>query len=186
MASEFEEAAETARDIIKEESLKEVEKEEPQWIGWVALSTLVMALLSALGSLTAGITANDLIIERSKEILDLSHISADRVDIQVLKSKHAILTSMGETVDSSEIEKIRNYEDEMEKAGADAAVEESQFQRAFFEHELFAMGVTMLSISITLSGISVVTRRKRAWMVGLVFAVIGTSFLGIGVYRMIS
>lgn len=186
MEAEFEVAAEAAHDQIKEESLKDGEGEKSRWIAWVALSTMVMALLSALGVLLAGVAVNELMIERTKEILEVSHLEADRIDVELLKSKHAILTSLGETLDNSEIEKIRKYQDKIEELKTDVALEEARVQRTIFEHELFAIGVTLLSIAITLCGMSVITKRRKIWAVGLVIGVIGASFVGSGIYKMFS
>ncbi len=186
MVSEFEEAAEVAHDLIKEELQKEGKDEKLLWIGLVSLSTMVMALLSALGALLAAVAANELMIERTKEILEISHLETDRINIELLKSKHAILTSLGEVPDSSEIERIRKYQDDNKKLKIDAEAEESIFQKAISEHELFAIGVTLLSIAIALSGMSLVAKRKMLWAVGLVFGVIGVSFVGVGVCKMIS
>ncbi len=185
MVSEFEEAPEAAQDSIKEKFMKEVEEEMSQWIGWVGISTVVMALLTAVGAFLAGFTANELMIERTKEVLEVSHLEANCIEIEVLKSKHAILTSLGESLDNSEIEKIRKYQDELEELETEVESEESKVRITLFEHELFAIGITLLSVGITLSGVSVVARRKKIWAVGLMFGVIGTSFLGIGIYRMI-
>lgn len=182
MASEFTEAADAAQDLIKEELLKG----ESQWISRVALSTMVMALLSALGALLAGVTSNELITERTKEILEVSQLEADRIHVELLKSKHEILTSLGTAVDNSEVEEIRKYQDEIEELKTEIEAEESKVQITIFEHELFAFGVTLLSIAITLSGISLVAKRKRIWAAGLVIGVIGAGLVGIGVYKMLS
>ncbi len=100
MTSEIEEATEVAHALIKEEVQEENKDEKSQWIGLVSLSAMVMALLSALGALLAAVAANELMVERTKEILEISHLEADRIDIELLKSKHAILASLGEVLDS--------------------------------------------------------------------------------------
>ena len=152
----------------------------------VDLSTMVMALLSAVGALLAVFTANQLMIERTREVLEISRLEADCINIELLKSKHAILMSLGESLDNSEIEKIRKYQDKIDKLETDVESEEAKVQRGIFEHELFAIGVTLLSIAITLRAMSVVVKHKKIWVVGLVVGVIGASFLGIGIYKMIS
>jgi hypothetical protein len=59
-------------------------------------------------------------------------------------------------------------------------------QATIFEHELFAIGVTLLSTAITLSGKSVVTKRGMIWAPGFVVGVIGASVVGSDVYKVFS
>ena len=70
---------------------------------------MIMALFSAVGSLLAGVTANDILVDRTMEILEVSRLESDRVSIELLESKHQILTAMDQSVDPSEIEKIQRY-----------------------------------------------------------------------------
>lgn len=186
MASEFEETAEAAHDQIKEKSLKEGGEEKPQWIDWVAISTMAMAIFTALGALLAGITANEMMVNRTKEILEFAQMETDRIEIELLKSKHEILTSLGVTVDDSEIERIRKNKREFEEMKADVEAVESEARKRIYEHELFAIGATLLSIAITLCGVSVVVMQKKIWAIGLVVSVIGVGFIGMGIYSMIS
>lgn len=48
MASELEEATEITHEFIKENIINQTDKEHSAWISWVALSTMIMALISAL------------------------------------------------------------------------------------------------------------------------------------------
>ncbi len=184
MASEFEEAAEVAQDLIKEK-LSEESEELSQWMNHVALSTMVMALLVAIGVLLAGFSADDLMIERTEEILEKSSLESDRLDIEVLKSKHAVLLALDKVPDPEEIERIRTNQKEMEELNAKLETEQSKFENTLFEHQLQAIGVTLLSIALTLSGMAVIVKRKNIWKTGLVFGVIGTIFLVWGTMQMI-
>ena len=160
MASEYEESAEAAHDLIKEELHKRNDEERSRWNSRVALSTMALALLSALGSLMTGITASESVLERTKEILDVSSYESDRLNIEVLKSKHEILTSLGEALNRAEIDRIRKFEDEMSRLQLEIQREELATQSTMFEHELFAIGVTLFSVAITLSGMSIVVQRR--------------------------
>ncbi len=183
MPTEIEESTDVAHEIIKEESANN--HQTLNWINWVALSTLIMALFSALGALMAGISANNLLVERTKEILEASHLESDRVAIEVLKSRNAILAALGKAVDKSDLADIRKYQDDVKKFKVEAIDDEAEIIKTIFQHELFAIGVTILSLGITMSGISVITKRKNVWIIGLVFGVIGTGFVWTALYKML-
>lgn len=181
MPSEFEESVEVAHELIREE----VSRKTSRWIEWVAISTMVMALFSALGALLAASTSNELMIKRTKEILEVSQLNADRTDIEILKSKHVLLESLGKKPEASDVERIKNYSYEIRDLKTDAESKERQITLTLYEHELFGIGVTLLSIAITLSGMAVVIKEKKIWFVGLMFAALGTSFLGAGLFKML-
>jgi hypothetical protein len=185
MASEFEEAAKAAQVLINDKIPEGGSGEESHWVNRVALSTMIMALLSAVGSLLAGVTANDILVDRTMEILEVSRLEADRVSIELLESKHQILTAMDQSVDPSEIEKIQRYKATIEELKAEVEVEESKAQMAILEHELFAIGVTLLSVAITLGGISLIGHRKGIWKIGLLVGVIGACIVGVAAFKMI-
>jgi hypothetical protein len=93
MSSELGETAEAARELIVEEMQEKTETAE--WVRKVALSAIVMALISAIGALLAGITANESLMERTEEILEVSRLESDRLHVEVLRSKHDVLRALG-------------------------------------------------------------------------------------------
>ena len=181
MVSELEESAAAAKDLIMEEL--HMERAHSKWTSQLAFSSMIMALLAAVSALLAGITANDSMIQRTTELLEASRLNEIQLSIEVAKSKHEILTSLGKSPDDAEVEKFRASEAIMK---ANMEIEESRVEKTVYEHELFAIGTTLLSMAITLSGLSIVTRRRSLWSVGLVFSAIGVGFVGWGVYTMIT
>ena len=75
----------------------------PRWHKQVALSSLILALLAALAGLLAGLTAEQELHVRTQEILDLSRLESDRINAQVLKTKHELQDSLGRAVDPDEL-----------------------------------------------------------------------------------
>ncbi|MGA1197624.1 MAG: hypothetical protein ACO36I_14125, partial [Candidatus Latescibacterota bacterium] len=61
------------------------------WIKWIAVSAMIMALFSAIGALLAGITANDSLMERTEEVLEVSRMANDELHVEVLRTKHELL-----------------------------------------------------------------------------------------------
>ena len=72
-----------------------------RWHKKVALSTLILALLAALGGLLSGITAQESQFEKIEEVINLTILENDRISVDVLKAKHEILISLGETPDEA-------------------------------------------------------------------------------------
>ena len=58
---------------------------------------------------------------------------------------------------------------------------EEEVEAVAHAHEIFALGVTLLAIAISLSGISVVVERRVLWGIGLVFGGIGAGFVLLGI-----
>jgi NRPS condensation-like uncharacterized protein len=120
--------------------------------------------------LLAGVTSNQLLIERTEAILEVAHMETDRLNFELLKTKHAILKSLGETLDSGETGMINKYEVHFQQLNTETDADESNVKITIFNHELFAIGVTLSSIAITLSGMSLVTNRKQVWLGGTFLA----------------
>ena len=185
MISELEEAAEVTHDIIKEDLIHHARDTDLTWIDKVALSTMIMALISALGALLAGVTSNQLLIERTESILKMTHMETDRINFEILKSKHDMYKVLSQPINPLEKETVRRYQDHFKKLNDEAKTDNSQAKLTFKNHELFALGVTFLSIAITLSGMSLVTHRKRFWFIGLSFGSVGTAIVTFGVWQML-
>lgn len=176
MPSEFEEAAEVGLEILNEEASENSHHSAPKWIALAAISTLVMALFSAVGALMAGITANEALLGRTAEIVEVVDRDRDQLEVEILASKHELLRALGKPVDSDEarlIEENRTIRDSTEEMAED----EDEIAAAMYDHERLAIGVTLLSIAITLSGLAVVARNPRIWHVGLVVGTIGAGFV---------
>ncbi len=185
--SEPGESTEMASDLIMETTKEDKENGEREiWHKQVAFSTLVMAGLTAIGALLAGITAHNALLERTKEIVEISILGGDRVNIEVLKAKHEILLSLGETPEESETDQIRAYEVEIEELKGDAAGEEAEILSANFSHLVFPIAVTLLAVGITVSGMSIIVEQEFLWIVGIVFGVVGAVGVGISILTMVS
>jgi len=185
--SELPETVETAEDFITDAmDSHEVGDGHPRWHKHVALTTLVMALLTAIGALLAGVSANQSLIDRTQEIIEVNSLEGDRINVQILKSKHEILTTLGETPDQAEVETITAFEKETQKLDAETVSNESLVKTATKDHLIFAIAVALLSLGTALCGMSIIVNQKFLWSAGLLFGVIGTAGVGLGVIGMLS
>ena len=109
--SEGMESVELTNELIMEEAKEQGgDSERQRWHKGVALTTLVLAMLAALGGLLAGITAHEAVLERTEEIINVTRMNREIIEVDVLKTKHVLLDSMGEAHDEAELEKIRRFE----------------------------------------------------------------------------
>ena len=184
--SEISESSELVEELVLE-SVKEDKggHKAPKWHKRVALTSLVLALLTALGGLLAGMTAHEALLERTKEIIDISRVEGDRVSVEVLRAKHEILASLGEAVDPVEVALIQAYEEEEADLIIEAALEEAETQLTGYTHLVLAIAVTVLSVGITLGGMAVVVEEKALWLTGLVIGTVGTLGLALGIVMML-
>ena len=112
-------------EVVNELVLESAQADEggtqhPLWHRQVAMSTLLMALITAVGALLAGITAHEALLDRTQEIIEITIDENDRVSIEVLKAKVEIMTKFGETPDPVDLALIKTYEAEsrvMEEVG---------------------------------------------------------------------
>jgi hypothetical protein len=163
-----------------------VSLKEKRWHKLVALSTLLFAMLAALGGLLSGITAHENQIEKIEEVINFTVLESDRVSVEVLKAKHEILVSLGESPGETELDAIRAYEAEIEEKQSEVLQEEF-LARTFGQiHLIFAVSVTLLAVGISLSGMSVVIEQKWIWTVGLVFGAVGSIGVILGIFSIIS
>jgi hypothetical protein len=180
--SELGGSAELVDELILEATKEgEAGRESPRWHKLVALSTLVLALLTAVGALLAGITAHEAVLERTEQAIEVSVLEGDRVTVEVLKAKHEILSSLGEAPDPYEIALIEAYEEQMAELFEETAYEEGRVEEASSAHLILAVAVTVLSIGITLCGMSVVIEQKWLWIAGLAIGLVGAVGLAIGI-----
>ena len=183
--SEIGESTELVEELVLE-SVKEDAgaHKSPRWHKRVALTSLVLALLTALGGLLAGMTAHESLLERTREIIDISRAETDRISVEVLQAKHEILASLGESVDPAEIALLEAYEEEQQELMMEAALEEAQTQVTGYTHLVLAIAVTVLSVGITLGGMAVVVEERLLWIAGLIIGLIGMVGLAFGIYMM--
>ena len=184
--AENSELIELANELMTEQMGKDEEGfQVKRWHKKVALSTLILALLAALGGLLSGIRAQESQFEKIEEVINLTILENDRISVDVLKAKHEILISLGETPDELEIKAIREYEEEINEKRKEIIEEETLALTFGQTHLIFAVAVTVLAVGISVSGMSVVIEQKWLWAVGMVFGVVGAVGVVLGIISML-
>jgi hypothetical protein len=91
--------------------------------------------------------------------------------------------ALSKEVDPGDEKKVRQYSTEQEEIKNEAQQAQGKSAAHIRSHNILARGVTFFQISIAIGAISVLTKRKSFWFVGLFGAVIGTWFLVEGIVR---
>ncbi|HZZ73388.1 MAG TPA: DUF4337 domain-containing protein [Pirellulales bacterium] len=150
------------------------------WIGWVAMSTAVLAALAAVTALLSGNHANKAVMEQIDASDKWSHYQAKSIKSGQLNTKVELTELLGKPANEKDSQKLEKYTHDMEELMA-AAKEKHELSDAHFElHEKYSKGVTMFQIAITIAAISVLTKRKAFWYVGLGFGAVGLVFFSLG------
>lgn len=149
------------------------EKRDP-WIMQVALSSAILAVLAALAALFAGHHVNEAVLERIMASDRWSYFQAKGIKASVLSSKLELLDTLGKEVKEEEREKLSEYKKEQKEIEADAREREEASEHHLKAHNTLASSVTLFQVAIALAAISVLTKKRVLWVVGLVLGLGGT------------
>ena len=143
------------------------------WISWAALSTAVLAVLAAIAGLLSGHHVNEAMMNQIEASDRWSYYQSKSIKASVLDAK----MSLAGASDESDRSKRDRYEKEQEEIKSEAERKGAAAKSNFHKHEVFARGVTMFQIAIAIAAISALTKRRRFWIVSLLFGAVGCAFL---------
>ena len=143
------------------------------WISSVALSTAILAVLAAIASLLSGEHANEAMMNQIEASDQWSYYQSKGIKAAVLDAKTAF-TAAPEGADQS---KRARYDKEQEEIKSEAERKQAAAKSNFHKHVVFARGVTMFQIAIAIAAISALTKRRKFWIVSLLFGTAGCTFL---------
>jgi 1,4-dihydroxy-2-naphthoate octaprenyltransferase len=186
MSEETESTELVAELVLEETETDETAPKEHHWHKLVALSTLIMALLAAVGGLLSGITAHEAQLEKIEEISALTILEGDRVSVEILKTKHELLINLGEIPNEKELETIRDFEKEIDEKETEVSQDERLAQLMGQTHLVFAISVTIIAAGISISGMSVIVQQKWLWAVGMVLGAVGAVGVVMGIISMLN
>lgn len=158
----------------------------PRWHRHVAMTTLVMALVTAVGAMLASMSANQSLIERTQEIIEVNRLEGQRINMEILNTQYDILTALGESTNQVQRESIDVMEGDIQRLENLSAGEETIVLIDVEIHHIFAISVILLSMGTALCGLSVIVNRKYLWVSGLIFGVLGSLVVLMGVARMLT
>jgi len=167
------EEAEVPLEDLQEHVHHSAENSGAVWISWVALSTAILAVLAAIAGLLSGKHANEAMMSQIEASDQWSYYQAKSIKAAVLDAKIALSA----TPSARDREKTARYQEEESEVKLEAEHKEAAAKSNFHKHEVFARGVTMFQIAIAIAAISALTKRRRFWIVSLLFGGVGCVFL---------
>src|SRR6266496_1480665 len=167
------EEAEVPLEHLHEQAHETAKHSGEAWISWVALSTAMLAVLAAIASLLSGERANEAMMSQIEASDQWSYYQAKSIKASVLDAKIALSSVPNE----SDAAKRDRYEKEQEEIKSEAEHKQAEAKSNFHQHEVFARSVTMFQIAIAIAAISALTKKRRFWIVSLLFGIAGCVFL---------
>ena len=171
------EAPEVPLEQIQEDLHHLMHSSKHSWVKWVALTSALLAAVTAVVSLTAGYYSHEAMIEQIQSSDQWSFFQAKSVKANILTSKMELLTALGKAVEKKDREKLIEYKNDQEKIQAEASRLEKAAGHHLEMHKILARSVTLFQLGICVSAISVLTNRRSFWRVGLAFGTVGMLFL---------
>jgi hypothetical protein len=148
-----------------------------RWTLGVALSSALLAGLAAICSLLAGHHANEAMIGQIKSSDEWNYYQAKGIKAAVLSAKIELLEAAGKAVSQSDEAKAAGYESEQKDISEKAKELEKSSEAHLHTHVIFARGVTLFQVAIAVAAISVLTNRRRFWLLSLGFGAVRVFFL---------
>ena len=167
------EESEVPLEHLHEKVKESAEHSGAGWISWVALSTAVLAVLAAIAGLLSAHHVDEAMMNQIEASDQWSYYQAKSIKASVLDAK----MSLAGTASESDRSKYDRYEKEQEEIKSKAEHKEAAAKSNFHKHQVFARGVTMFQIAIAIAAISALTRKRRFWIVSLLFGAAGCAFV---------
>lgn len=170
---EIEVPTEHLHEQIKEKTEELIEKGEGKSFLYIAISTALMAVFAAIAGLLAGHHSNEALIDQIKASDQWAYYQAKSIKaeirlLQVTAGKEVRKSPEEEKKEAAEIyKKAKEFEDDS--------------KGHLGKHVWLARAVTLSQVAIAISAISILTKKKMLWMVGVVISLVGLIFFAAGV-----
>jgi hypothetical protein len=176
------EEMEVPTEHLHEEIQEQAEERKERWTLYVALSTAFMAVLAAVAGLLAGHHANEALVERVKASDQWNFFQAKSIKAEIAANSDRLLHSLAPNTTAEDHSKeIARFEKDKETIKKAAEEDEKLSEAHLARHVPLASAVTAFQIAIAISAISLLTRRKQFWYMGLFLMLVGAGFLIAGI-----
>ena len=167
-------------------------EQQESWIKWVALTTTILAVCTAIGSLKGGGYSSSIQLTAARENNQWSYyqsksikqylfdMKSDLFRLELMKPQAPEIKDELEQKLSVTEEAVKRYE--KEKAEIKASAEDLNKQQAELKRHggNFGMAVMFFQIAIMLSAIGSLLKQKYAWLVGLGMGAVGLIYFANG------
>ncbi|EHQ30195.1 DUF4337 domain-containing protein [Mucilaginibacter paludis] len=172
---ELEDPTESLHEHIHEEA-HHAEATGNKWIVYVALTTAVIAVLSAITSLLAAYHADESMLSQIKASDQWAYYQAKGIKTEILVSDGKLLKAIGKAAVPSDEEKISENKAEQQEIMNKAKEYEAESHRHAESHNTLARSVTLFQIAIAIGAISILIKKRIYWLISLAFAGVAAFF----------
>lgn len=145
-----------------------------KWIVYVALTTAVIAVFSAITSLLAAHHADESMLSQIHASDQWAYYQANGIKADVLASEGKILKAMGKEPIEADEEKVKENKKQQQEIMEKAKEAEAESHTHVEAHNILARSVTLFQIAI--GAISILVKKRIYWFISLGFAVFAAFF----------
>jgi hypothetical protein len=187
MASEIDEIVDESIEDIGLDAVLESEEQptgetKSAWENWVALSSSLLAVISAIAALLATFESDKAAIAESAETVYAAYQEGTEASYTILQSKLDILSALGKEIDAAERRQLERLEANIAQMKNRAKASSDEGEQSYKTHDRMAIAVTLFQMSILLGGLAVLVKRRLFWVFGLGFSLVGLGFLTHGLF----
>ncbi len=169
---EMEDPTEKLHETIEERVEEAVEKKERKGGMTIAISTALMAVFAAMASLLAGHHADEAVIEQIRASDKWAFYQAKGIKDEIL--------SLSTSPDKES--KSAKYKSDQAEIQKEARESESASRAHLEHHSILARAVTLFQISIAISAIAILTKKRLLWFISLGISCFGLYFFVSGIF----
>ena len=173
---------EVPTEHLHEKIKEQAEENRGGWSMYAAVSTAIMAVFAALGSLTAGHHSNEALIAQIKASDTWAHYQSKGIKYEI--SQAIVLQHAAANVEPpAEVKtKQAKYKADQEDLMKEARAAESESAFHLKKHVTLALSVTLFQIAIAISAIAMLTKRAFMWYFSLALSAAGAVLFFMGVF----
>ena len=176
------EEMEVPTEHLHEHINEQAEHSKDKWSMYLAVSTAIMAVMAAFGSLLAGHHSNEALISQIKSSDQWAYYQAKGIKEEILVNSDSMFAAIGKPIPAGDGQKRLKYEADKEAIKEKADGMEKSSEEHMNIHVVFSRSVTIYQIAVAISAIAIVTRKKFMWYLSILLAVAGSIFLVLGFF----
>jgi len=172
---ELEDPTESLHEHIHE-GAHHAEAEGNKWIIYVALTTAIIAVLSAITGLLAAYHADESMLSQIHASDQWAYYQAKGIKTEILISDGKLLKAMGKAPIPADEDKIKDNKKEQQEIMNKAKEAEAESHSHVDSHNTLARSVTLFQIAIAIGAISILVKKRIYWIISLGFAGVAAFF----------
>ena len=173
------EEIEVPTEHLQERMHEEAERGGEPWLLKVALTAALLSACAAIAATLAAHYVNEATLEQIRASDTWTQYQAKSIKALVIRAKIEVLDALGKTHGTDTEGKLGQYGEELQAIEAHARGSERAAVHALEQHEIYARGVTVFQIAISICAIAALTRSRWLWYVSLSAGGAGVLMMGL-------